>query len=163
MDTLYSKAYTEVVEILKYLPYEEYSKIPKERIKFYEGHMDKDYIYKINPEINLSEQKISKETNAILITLFRDYFATDSQKDRLNELLDRNQKEADKEKREKFDPNEIFKKNIKKESIFVEEVHLKSGADKDSNSKEMIEINSNSFLEKIIVKIKKFIHKLHTN
>ncbi len=42
--------------------------------------MDKKYNYKINPEVNLAEQEISKEANAILITLFRDYFASEKQK-----------------------------------------------------------------------------------
>ena len=34
-------------------------------------HKGKKYNYKINPEVNLAEQEISKEANAILITLFR--------------------------------------------------------------------------------------------
>mgnify|MGYP007072994665 FL=1 len=35
MINTYSKAYTEVFEIIKYLPKEEYNKIPKDKIEFY--------------------------------------------------------------------------------------------------------------------------------
>ena len=42
--------------------------------------MDQNYIFTINPEIDLSEQNISPEANAIIINLFTDYFATEEQK-----------------------------------------------------------------------------------
>ena len=43
MNNNYSKAYTEVLEIIKYFPEEEYSRIPKEKIDFYKKNMDKNY------------------------------------------------------------------------------------------------------------------------
>ena len=69
-----------ILEILKYFSEEEYSKIPKEKIDFYKKNMDKNYNFKINPEIDLSNQDISAEANAIIINLFTDYFATENQK-----------------------------------------------------------------------------------
>lgn len=87
MINTYNKAYTEVLEILKHLPIEEYSKIPQNKINFYKSNADKNYNYIINPNIDLSKQYISKEANAILVTLFRDYFATEKQKETLNKLL----------------------------------------------------------------------------
>ncbi len=105
----YAKVYTEVMEIISHLPREEYLKIPKNQIKFYTENMDKEYVYKIDPEIELSKQNISKETNAILITIFRDYFATDKQKDILNSLLKQNQDKVEKIKQEKYNYDEIFK------------------------------------------------------
>lgn len=72
--------------------------------------MDKDYIFTINPEIDLSEQNISPEANAIIVNLFRDYFATEEQKVRIKEILDLNQKKEEQEKREKYNPDDIFKK-----------------------------------------------------
>ena len=58
INSTYSRAYTEVLEIIKYFPEEEYSKIPKEKIEFYKNNMDKNYDFSINPEIDLSEQNI---------------------------------------------------------------------------------------------------------
>lgn len=123
MNDKYSKAYTEVLEIISYFSEEEYSKIPSEKIKFYEDNKDKDYKYKINPKMDLQEQNISREAEAILIILFRDCFATEKQKEILNNLLKQNQEKADQEKYEKYNPNDIFKnsKNSNKEIANDEE------------------------------------------
>ena len=42
INNTYAKAYTEVLEIIKYFPKEEYSKIPLKKIEFYKNNMDKD-------------------------------------------------------------------------------------------------------------------------
>ena len=60
MITAYKRAYTEVIEIIKYFPNEEYAKIPLEKINYYKENMDKDYNFQINPNIELEKQNISK-------------------------------------------------------------------------------------------------------
>ena len=79
----YAKAYTEVLEIIKYFPENELNKISQEKIDYYKKNMDKNYKFEINPKIDLAEQNISKEASAIIISLFRDYFATEKQKQQL--------------------------------------------------------------------------------
>lgn len=106
----YARAYTEVLEIIKYFPKEEYDKIPIEKIEFYKNNMDKDYKFTIKPEIDLSEQNISIEANAIIVNLFTNYFATEEQKVKIKKILDLNQKKLEEEKREKYNPDNIFKK-----------------------------------------------------
>lgn len=140
MINTYAKAYTEVLEILKYFSEEEYSKIPQEKIDFYKNNMDRNYNYNINPNIDLSQQYISKEANAILITLFRDYFATESQKKILNNLLNQNQNKLENIKREKYNSNDIFKNNHK--STIIE--------NKDNNQETaLINISNIKWYEKI--------------
>ena len=109
MTNTYAKAYTEVIEILSHFSDEEYEKIPRERIEYYENNMDKDYIFNIDPDKELSEQNISQEANAIMISLFRDYFADEVQKKNLNHLLNQNQQTLEKEKRKKYNPENLFK------------------------------------------------------
>lgn len=106
----YKRAYTEVLEILSHLPEEEYCKIPKEKIDFYKKNIDKYYSYSIKPNLHLSKQYISIEANAILISLFRDYFATEKQKRILKSLLHQNQERLEQEKREIYSTDNIFKK-----------------------------------------------------
>ena len=98
MNNLYAKAYTEVLEIINHFSEDEYKKIPKEKIDFYEKHKDRKYDFKINPNIDLAEQNISRKANAILVSLFRDYFATAKQKEILKNLLQQNQEKLEKEK-----------------------------------------------------------------
>ena len=109
IDNKYSKAYKEVLEIIKYFPENEYNKIPKEKIDFFKEHMDEEYNFSINPAIELSKQNISKETNALIVTLFQDYFATEEQKEKIKEILDLNEIKAEQDKREKFNPDDLFK------------------------------------------------------
>ena len=120
-NSTYSRAYKEVLEIIKYFPKEEYNKIPEEKIEFYKNNMDKDYVFTINPEIDLSEQNISKEANAIIINLFSDYYATEEQKVKIKELLDLNQKKEEQEKREKYNPDNLFKNKYEKLTVKTNE------------------------------------------
>lgn len=113
MDGKYSRAYTEVLEIISHFSKDEYSKIPKEKIDFYTENMDKNYIFKINLEQDLSEQKISKEACAILVTIFRDYFATEQQKNTLNNLLNQSQIKSEELKKEIYSTQIIFKNKQK--------------------------------------------------
>lgn len=147
MNNNYSKAYTEVLEIIKYFPEEEYSKIPKEKIDFYKKNMDKNYNFKINPEIDLSNQDISAEANAIIINLFTDYFATENQKLKIKEILDSNQKKSDQLKREKYKPDNIFENKQPK----LTEIPLKE----DNNNTSLVE-----YKESFFTKFKKFIFRL---
>lgn len=107
----YNMAYTEVLEILKYLPESEFKKIPKDEIKFLETNRNKNYKFVINPEKTLEEQNISRKANAILTVYFKKYFINDAQRQKLNEILTRNQQIVENEARKKYNPEDIFKKN----------------------------------------------------
>ena len=83
----YARAYKEVIEIYNCLPEEEKKKIPEEKIEFYKSNMDIDYEFSIDPNIPLNEQNISKEASAIIVNLFLDYFADDTQREKLKEAF----------------------------------------------------------------------------
>ena len=117
MNNSYAKAYTEVLEILSHFSKEEYSKIPQEKINFYKSNMEKNYEYSINPNIDLSKQYISKEANAILLSIFRDYFANDRQRKTLNNLLSQNQEKLENIKREKYNSKNILINNNRNVTI----------------------------------------------
>lgn len=111
MSNAYSKAYVEVLEIISHFSEEDFKKIPKSEIDFYNENKDNEYKFKINPNIDLNEQNISREANAILVALYRDYFATENQKQILEKLLKQNEQKEEEEKREKYNPDDIFKKD----------------------------------------------------
>lgn len=117
MSNNFAKAYKELLEIINHFPLEEYNRIPKEKINFYEENMDKNYNFTINPNIDLSEQNISKETKALIVTLYEDYFATEEQKEKIKEILELNQKKAEQEKRKKYNPKNLFEKNKVTEKV----------------------------------------------
>ena len=142
----YAKAYTEVLEILNSFPEEEYDKIPIEKIEFYRNNMDKEYNFTINPEIDFEEQYISKEANAIIVNLFKEYFATDEQKVKIEEILKINQEKEEQVKREKYNPDNLFNKVQKQETSNIETTESK---------KALIE-----YKESFFIKFKNFIFRI---
>ena len=88
----YNKACTEIVEILKTLPKEQLERIPESEIEYYKSKADLDYKFTFDARLPLDKQDILRETYAILITIYRDYFLDKNQKSVLNEILELNSK-----------------------------------------------------------------------
>ena len=108
VNSVYAKSYTEVLTLLKCLSKEEYSKIPKEEIDFLEENCDKLYKFKLDKSKKLTEQNVSRETNAVLVVLFQKYFASEEQKDKLKTILMQNYENDEEKKRELYSNKEIF-------------------------------------------------------
>lgn len=121
MEEKYHKAYKEVIEILKYVPQESVNKIPKTIIKTFENKMDKNYIFNVDTNKTFEEQNLLEETKDIFAIIFRDYWATPYQKERIiaKEKYDRQKIEI--EKFNRYNPNDIFKKRIKNNEIIEKE------------------------------------------
>lgn len=92
MELEYANAYSEVLEILSYLSKEDYDKIPKEKIDFFETKCNKNYKFYYDMNKTLDEQDVSKKAKIIIAILFRDYWATDKQREKIKakEEYDRN-------------------------------------------------------------------------
>lgn len=71
----YSRAYVEVLAVIKHLTEEEYNRIPKSKIEIYEKYKDETYEFIYNPEASLKEQ-ISFEAKNVLSNLFLKYIST---------------------------------------------------------------------------------------
>ncbi len=109
MEKKYAKAYTEVLELLKHIPKEEYNRIPETEIQFYENNCDKNYKFIYDETVELKDQKISKEANAVIIAMYMNYFANEKQKEIIDEVLKQNSINQEKEKKEKYNTENIFK------------------------------------------------------
>ena len=106
MNDTYECSYVEVLEILKHIPKEEYDKIPKQLIEFFEEHKDKSYRYIYNPV----SPKTLRKTDAIIVSLYKDYIANDNEKEQIEKRLMENYEKAETEKRKKYNPDDLFKK-----------------------------------------------------
>lgn len=110
----YACAYREVIEVLKYTKKEDVNKIPKYRILLWKTNMKKDYDFKINPHKTLEEQNLSNEAKAIIANIFKKYQATDYQKERIEEKEKYDMEQLEKERHDKYNPNDIFKNRKQK-------------------------------------------------
>ena len=146
----YSKAYKEVIEILKFVPKESVEKIPQTMIDTFKTKMDKDYDFIVDINKSFEEQDLLDETKAILANIFRDYWATPYQKERIEakERYDRQKMEEEKRTRYNVD---IFKRN---ENTVEQEVTENT----DKNNNLPIKAKKENFLKKIIIFFKKMFH-----
>lgn len=149
MEKKYARAYTEVLEILKHIPQEEFDRIPKSEIQFYEDNCDKSYKYEYNQNITVDKQIISREANTVIVAIYMNYFANEKQKGIIEKILKQNSIEAEKSKAEKYDIDKIFEKN-KEQNV----------ADKSNSDNLPVDISKKeSFITKIINKIKSLFKK----
>lgn len=148
MENNYPKAYKEVVEILKYVPKESVDKIPQNMLDTFNAKMDNTYNFSIDINKNFEEQELLEETKAILANIFRDYWATPYQKERIQARERYEWQKIEDEKKAKYD-GDIFKtvKNNKIENKTEEE---------NTNSNNLpIEVKKENFYQKIIKFFKK--------
>lgn len=109
----YAKAYTEILEIIKFLPINEYSKIPKQKLDYY--YANKDYEY--NYQYDFDNPVYSRETAAIIVNLYKNYIVSNQEKEKIESILNLNSKILEKEKSEEFNSSNIFKNKARKVEI----------------------------------------------
>lgn len=148
MEKNYSKAYKEVVEILKYVPKESIEKIPQKMRDTFTTKMDNTYNFSIDISKSFEEQELLDETKAILANIFRDYWATPYQKERIQAKERYDMEKIEEEKRAKYN-SDIFKiRENKKNENKVEEDNTKSNI-------LPVEVKKERFYEKLINFFKK--------
>lgn len=124
----YPKAYTETLEIMKYMPEEEVNKIPKGIIEMFENKRDKSYVFTLKETDDFANLNILDETEAIFVNIFKDYWATPEQKKKIIEKQNYDKSVIEKEKKEKYNYNDLFskkevnniKENVDNQTMLVE-------------------------------------------
>ena len=116
VDIVYANAYKEVIEILKHVSKEDYDKIPEEKINLFETNANKDYSFTYDINKTLDEQNVSKKAKTIIAILFRDYWATDIQREKIKAKEQYDRRINEQKSREIYNPDNIFKKTEKIEN-----------------------------------------------
>lgn len=108
----YYNALVEVDTILDYMIEEDYKKVPEEVIRAIKENKSEDYVFNYDEELELQDQILLEETKEILFNFFRDYWATQEQKEKILEWQreDRAQNEIKKINNYKY--MEIFPNNV---------------------------------------------------
>ena len=138
----YRQAMVEVDALLEYASEQEKNNIPESFLRFIKNNKSKDYAFEIDINRSLEEQKIMRETKVLLSLIYRGYFCDEETKKQLQQEDAKQLKKIEEEKLEKYNPDNIFKKQIKNEETVM------------TNELAMIEYKQ-SFFSKFINKIKK--------
>lgn len=105
------EAYSEVYAILNLMSWDSISKIPEKIWENIDNKRDKDKIIEIN---NIEDYQASEQANKLLAVLYRDYFATDEEKEVIKakeKILEQKEQE---ELYEKYNPDNLFKNKVSK-------------------------------------------------
>jgi len=105
------KAYGEIHYILSIMPKSFNEKVPSELRNIFKEKRDHSYIVNIDKEKSLKEQNLLKETKAILAMLKYNYWCeSKEEKDLLIKKFKENENKYQQYIREKYNPDNIFKK-----------------------------------------------------
>ena len=136
---LFPKAYVEVLEIIKYIPKKEYDKIPQYILQNMENEKDVSYTYTVTYFDNFQEQRMLKETEAILAVFYRDYWSTPYQKERIKAKKEKyDMEKLEEEKRKKYNSNNLFKDRNEEKHEKLENIDMPVEVKKESFLKQLI-------------------------
>jgi uncharacterized protein YdaT len=139
MEESSGKVYAEVYEILNLIEDDFYYKIPKKVLNFFRDERDIEYTPIIDINKSLDEQGLSERTITILSILNINYWCENEEKEEFINLLDENEEYEYKLTHDKYNPDNLFKKNNDK-SV--------------SENTELVIYNEKSIINKILEKIK---------
>jgi len=149
------KAFKEVREIIKYFPKNDYRKIPESFIRFLEDNMDESYNYKVSHVDDFHNQEMLEETKIILAIIYKDYIATEKEKNYIIDKERRELLEKEKSAREKYNPDMLFKKEERK--VETKET-IEEQINKEESNNKIIE-KRESIFDKIQKWFKNFLKK----
>ena len=145
------KAYAEVDEILSFMEDVYIDKIPKKLRELFKNERLEDYKPNINPKIPLDEQKLQKKTFSILAMLNLNYWCEDEkEKKDLIAIYAENDRKKEEELREKYNPDNLFKKKETEQKIEEPQKNI-------AENTVLVEYKEEKFFKKLIKKIMNFL------
>lgn len=149
MDVRFRRSITETLEILKHMNKLYTEKLPNKFIKFLQDNQDTSYIPKFDYTKELQGYDVNKETKALLGIMYLKYWSSDSQRKEYLKILDDNQKKYEETINEKYDVDNLFKKE-------KNEYRSENTKNEINENMQIIEYKE-SVIQKIVNKIKKLL------
>lgn len=144
----YREALVEVLEVLDNTDADLVNKIPKKFMEFMKNNASRTYQKEMSDNQNLNDLTLKEKTKDILTMIYRNYWCTLEQRSDLDKILDENEEKYQEQLREKYNPDNLFKKNTSKEET-VEE----------AENTQIIEYKPENIFQKIWSKLKNLFHK----
>lgn len=107
----YRKALVELEAVINTLDENEYKKIPQKLIHAISENKDENYVYQYNKDLRYEEWSFMPETKDLLYNILKKYLLTEEEKQHLKEKERLAEIQIEKEKRQKYNPDNIFKDN----------------------------------------------------
>ena len=118
-----SESISETLDILNHIDKMYVNKIPRNFLKFLEKNKDTNYISKLDHSKKLNEMNLKEKTKNILATIYMNYWCNEQEKEKFLNLLNENEIQRQKDLRDRYNPDNLFKKQEYKteEKLVMEE------------------------------------------
>ena len=126
----YAEASCEVLNILNHMSKEDLSKVSCKFIDFLRTNASRDYIPNLDYSKNLKDMNLKEETRALLSIMYKKYWCSEEEKQVLQKRSYINEQIHQRELRERYNPDDIFKVNNK---VKQEETHNEQTTLNDDN------------------------------
>lgn len=127
MNVQTQEMYSEVYSILNMLGESYIKKLPTSLFKMVKEERKQDYNPKYDPKVNLEQQNIKRESLSMVALFHLNYWCnSDEEKNELKILFKTNEERHQAEIREKYNPDNIFKKRSlqQEENLITNEVAM---------------------------------------
>lgn len=116
----------------------------------FETNANSEYTFNYDPSKTLEEQNVSNITKGIIILLFRDYWATEIQRNKIIAKQNYDRVKLEEKKKEKYNSNNIFTNNHKNSLVDIP---------KDKQEISLVKIEDMKWYKKIWRRIINFFRK----
>ena len=117
----YKIAATEVLSILEYLPKNTVDKIPNKFIEFLKENSIEGYNPKFDYSLGLDKIELRNKTKLLLAMIYKNYICSDEKILEYSQILNNNEELYEKNLREKYNPDNIFKKVNDNSNVEIQE------------------------------------------
>jgi len=150
-----SEAATEISIILENMSDDLQSKIPKKFVEFMRDISSATYEFKYDKTKFLNNQELKPLTRGVLALIYRDYICNQEEKQAYIKECAEILKELEIEKREKYNPDNIFKNN---KEIITENV-----VEDNNTETSLVEVKEIGWHKKIFIKLKDIVSSIINN
>ena len=106
----YSEAIAETLDILRHTRKGDIDKISHKFMQFLEENCSKTYKPELDHSKKIKDMKLKRKTKVLLAIIYKKFWCDSNQEKEFNRILKENETKHEKEKKEKFNPEDIFKK-----------------------------------------------------
>lgn len=159
VNSKYADAYKEVLIVINKLNKDDFEKIPKKYIDFFEANCNNEYNFIYDNSKSVDQQELLDYTKYILFGLFEKFGATDIQKTKIKSYKINYNTKLEEQKREKYNPNDIFKnRNTTINDIDINQ-DIQEQLNEEYNNNLPMEVQKQNIFQRLLSFIKKIIHK----
>ena len=139
----YTDAFTQVYVILNELDDEDYDKIPPEVVDAIRKNRNKEYQFEIDESVDLKDNNLLPEARALLFKIYRDYLATEKQRQKILKMQNEERRKRELKKQEQYNSDIFANKEtetIQKSELEIQQQSIHSVPYKESIFKKLLNI-----------------------